>query len=429
MTTHFQYPSALPSLKTSLPGPKAKAMIDRDHEVLSTSYTRDYPLAVARGLGVGIEDVDGNWFLDFTAGIAVTNTGHCHPRVVQAIQEQAAKVIHMCGTDFYLDPMLVLAERLCKLSPGNFDKRVYFANSGAEAVEAALKLARYHTKRTHIIAFHGAFHGRTMGALSLTASKVQQRRGFAPLLSDIHHAVYNDIASIERILKTVAPPEEVAAIFIEPIQGEGGYITQKDNFLSRVRALCDQHGILMVMDEIQAGFGRTGKMFASEHYGVAGDIMCLAKGLASGMPLGAIVAKKSVMTWKPGNHGSTFGGNPVACAAANATIELLQEDLVENAAARGEQLRAGLASLRQKHKAVGEVRGLGLMIAMDIVDTKGVLAPELRMKLVVEAFNRGLLLLPCGESAIRFIPALCVTAEQVDTAVKIFDEVLSVTKA
>lgn len=427
MTTHFQYPSKLPNIKTSLPGPKAKTMVDRDHAVTSPSYTRDYPLAVARGLGVGIEDVDGNWFLDFTAGIAVTNTGHCHPRVVQAITDQANKVIHMCGTDFYLDPMLVLAERLCKLAPGNFEKRVYFGNSGTEAVEAALKLARHHTKRTRLIAFHGAFHGRTMGSLSLTASKVQQRRGFAPLLSDVHHAIYNDINSIERIFKTTAPPEEVAAIFIEPIQGEGGYITQKDDFLQKVRDLCDKHGIMMVMDEIQSGFGRTGKMFASEHYGVAGDIVCLAKGLASGMPLGAIVAKKSVMSWKPGNHGSTFGGNPVACAAANATIDLLQDGLIANSAARGDQLRQGLTALQKKHKSVGEVRGLGLMIAMDIVDGKG-LAPDLRMKYVVEAFNRGLLLLPCGESAIRFIPALCVTAEQIDTAVKIFDEVLGAVK-
>jgi len=430
VTEHFNYPSALPNLKMSLPGPKVKAMIERDHAVTSPSYTRDYPLAVSRGLGVGIEDLDGNWFLDFTAGIAVTNSGHCHPAVVKAITDQANRIIHMCGTDFYLEPMVELAESLAKLTPGNFAKRVYFGNSGTEAVEAAIKLARFSTKRTRLIAFHGAFHGRTLGALSLTASKVQQRRGFAPLLSDVHHAVYGDLESIERIFKTTAPPEEVAAIFVEPLQGEGGYIVPKPEFLHGIRKICDKHGILMVLDEIQAGMGRTGKMFCQEHFGVVGDIVCVAKGLASGMPLGAIVAKADVMNWKPGNHGSTFGGNPVACAAANATIKLLQDGLIDNTNARGEQLRAGLGKIAAQHKAVGEIRGLGLMVACDIVNPQNpkVLDPELRNRLVVAAFHQGLLLLPCGESAIRFIPALCVTADQMDTALKLFAAAVAATR-
>ena len=424
----FQYPCALPNLKMALPGPKAAAIIDRDHKVTSPSYTRDYPLAVKRGLGVGIEDMDGNWFLDFTAGIAVTNTGHCHPAIVKAVKEQSENLLHMCGTDFYLEPLLVLAEKLSALAPGKENKRCFFSNSGTEAVEAALKLARFHTKRTKLIGFFGAFHGRTMGSLSITASKTVQRRGFAPLMPEVYHAVFNDIESIEKLFKQTVPAEEVAAIFVEPIQGEGGYVVAKSEFLRALRALCDKHGILMVMDEIQAGMGRTGKMFAHEHFGVEADIICTAKGLASGFPLGAIVAKESVMTWKPGNHGSTFGGNPVACAAAIATIEVLENGYIANAAARGEEFRAGLCSLQKKHKSVGEIRGLGLMLACDIVDSKCALAPDLRMKLVVAAFHHGLLLLPCGESAIRFIPGLCVDSSQIQKGLSIFDEVLSAVK-
>ncbi len=430
----------VPSIRTDLPGPRARALLERDHQFMSPSYTRIYPLVCARGSGAVIEDVDGNLFLDFTAGIAVTATGHCHPQVVAAIQDQAARLIHMSGTDFYYAPQTDLAQRLAEVAPGNSPKRVFFTNSGAEALEAALKLARWHTGRSRALAFFGAFHGRTYGAMSLSGSKLVHRRGFSPLVPDIHHVPFprgctkcgalgcECVRQIEEtVLKRVAPPEEVAAIFVEPIQGEGGYHVSPPGFLRGLRELCDRHGMLLVADEVQSGMGRTGKMFAVQHWGVEPDIVCLAKGIASGMPLGAIIARAQVMDWPPGSHASTFGGNPVSCRASLATLELLQGGYIANAAERGEQLRRGLLALHPKFPELGEVRGLGLMMAVDLVKDRAgpVLDHDLRDGVVQDAFHRGLLLLGCGEAAIRFCPPLCVTAAQVDTVLRLLAEVLA----
>jgi len=354
----FQFDDRMvPDLKTPPPGPKARALLARDQEYVSPSYTRVYPLVVERGSGAVIEDVDGNLYLDCTAGIAVTSTGHCHPKVVEAIQDQAAKLLHMSGTDFYYQPQIDLAQRLGELGPGPGKRRVFFTNSGAEALEAALKLARWHTGRSRVIAFFGAFHGRTYGAMSLSGSKLVHRRGFSPLVPDIHHTPYprgcttcevpeRDCLCVKQIeetlFKRVAPPEEVAAIFVEPIQGEGGYHVPPAGFLPALRELCDRHGILLVLDEVQTGMGRTGKMYACQHWGVDPDILCLAKGIASGMPLGAMIAKDEVMTWPSGSHASTFGGNPVSCRAALATLDLLRDGYMDNAALRGQQLTDGL---------------------------------------------------------------------------------------
>jgi 4-aminobutyrate aminotransferase len=429
----------VPSIHTPLPGPRAREFLERDKAVMSPSYTRGYPLVVARGSGAVIEDVDGNLFLDFTAGIAVVATGHCHPHVTAAIQDQAAKLIHMSGTDFYYEPEIALAERLSELAPGNSPKLVFFTNSGAESLEAALKLARWHTGRARAIAFFGAFHGRTYGAMSLSGSKVVHRKGFSPLVPDIHHVPYprrdqlhnpnsarETLKHIEEtLLRRTASPDEVAAIFVEPVQGEGGYHVPPPDFLPLLRQLCDKHGILMVADEVQSGMGRTGKMFAVEHWNVEPDILCLAKGIASGMPLGAMIARGEVMDWPPGSHASTFGGNPVSCRAALATIELLQGGMIKNSAERGEQVKEGLWKLQKRFPdTVGDVRGLGLMVAMDIV-SNGASDPGLRDKMVQSAFDRGLLLLGCGESAIRFCPPLCVSAEQVQAALGILGEILA----
>jgi 4-aminobutyrate aminotransferase len=436
----------VPCLRTELPGPRARALLERDHEYMSPSYTRAYPLVCARGSGAVIEDVDGNLFLDFTAGIAVTAAGHCHPKVVAAIQDQAARLIHMSGTDFYYEPQIDLAQRLAELAPGQSAKRVFFTNSGAEALEAALKLARWHTGRPRAVAFFGAFHGRTYGAMSLSGSKVVHRRGFSPLVPDIHHVPFprgcnscNDAAlgcacvrQIEEMLfRRTAPPDEVAAIFVEPVQGEGGYFVSPPGFLRGLRDLCDRHGILLVADEVQTGMGRTGKLFAVEHWGVEPDIICLAKGIASGMPLGAMVARADVMDWPSGSHASTFGGNPVSCRASLATIDLLLGGYIANAASRGEQLKHGLAALGRRFPQAGEVRGLGLMVAMDVVKdrARNVLDPDQRDAVVQAAFRRGLLVLGCGEAALRFCPPLCITAEQVQTALRILGEVLAGCKA
>ncbi len=324
-----------PRIIGPLPGPRGAAWLERDDRVMSPSYTRAYPLVVRRARGAMIEDMDGNRFLDYTAGIAVTNAGHSHPKVVAAIRKQAGRLIHMSGTDFYYTPQIRLAERLAAMAPGPEPKRVFFTNSGAESIEAALKLARRHTGRTRALAFMHAFHGRTYGAMSLSGSKPMQRRGFAPLVPEIHHARYGDLESVRAILRTICPPEELAAIFVEPIQGEGGYIVPPADFLPGLRKLCDEHGVLLVFDEVQSGIGRTGKMFASEHWGVAGDIVCLAKGIANGLPLGAIIARASVMDWPSGSHASTFGGNPVACAAALATLRLVVRKYRANAVRRG----------------------------------------------------------------------------------------------
>ena len=417
----------VPSIKTKPPGPNARSLLARDEQYLSPSYTRAYPLVAARGSGATIEDVDGNLFLDFTAGIAVVATGHCHPQVVQAIQDQAAKLIHMSGTDFYYQPQIDLAERLAKLAPGSQPKKVFFTNSGAEAVEAALKLARYHTGRQHVVAFYGAFHGRTFGAMSLSGSKLQHRRGFEPLVPEIHHVAYGDCDQIEqKLFRHIAPPEEVAAIFVEPIQGEGGYIVPPPEFHPRLREICDRHGILLVADEVQTGMGRTGKMFAIEHWGVVPDIICMAKGIASGMPLGAIVAAAEIMDWQRGSHASTFGGNPVSCRAALVTLDLIESEYMANARDRGAELIAGLRRMAARNPLLGDVRGVGLMVGVDIVAPEGSTesAAQWRDRIELEAFNHGLLLLGCGERTLRFCPPLCITPQEVDTALEVLEQVL-----
>ncbi len=429
----------VPQIRTALPGPKARELLERDARYMSPSYTRIYPLVVERGSGAVIQDVDGNLFLDFTAGIAVTSTGHCHPRVTAAIADQAHKLLHMSGTDFYYQPQIDLAQRLAESGPGASPKRVFFTNSGAEALEAALKLARWHTGRSRALAFFGAFHGRTYGAMSLSGSKLVHRRGFAPLVPDIHHVPYprgchgcdsggecECVRQIEEtVLRRIAPPDEVAAVFVEPIQGEGGYYVPPPGFLPALRALCDKHGFLLVADEVQTGMGRTGKLYAVEHWDVEPDIICLAKGIASGMPLGAIVTREEVMDWPPGSHASTFGGNPVSCRAALATLDLLESGYIANAAERGKQLKHELQRLQQRHPEIREVRGLGLMVAMDLANEDGAPLGARRDEVIQAAFRRGLLLLGCGESAVRFCPPLCISAEQVETAIRILDTVLS----
>jgi 4-aminobutyrate aminotransferase len=435
----------VPRIHTALPGPKGQALLDRDARYTSPSYTRVYPLVVERGSGAVIQDVDGNLFLDFTAGIAVASTGHCHPHVTAAITDQAHKLLHMSGTDFYYQPQIDLAQRLAESGPGTSPKLVFFTNSGAEALEAALKLARWHTGRSRAIAFFGAFHGRTYGAMSLSGSKLVHRRGFAPLVPDIHHVPYprgchgcdteeagcECVRQIEEtVLRRIAPPDEVAAVFVEPIQGEGGYYVPPPGFLPALRALCDRHGFLLVADEVQSGMGRTGKLYAVEHWDVEPDIICLAKGIASGMPLGAMVARQEVMDWPPGSHASTFGGNPVSCRAALATLDLLEGGYIANAAERGEQLKQGLLRLQKKNSEIREVRGLGLMTAMDLANERvGSPAATRRDEVVQSAFRHGLLLLGCGESAVRFCPPLCVSAEQVETALRIVETVLSERRA
>ncbi len=424
----------LPEIRTSLPGPRARAVIERDHAVLSPSYTRSYPLVAGSAQGAIVEDVDGNRFLDFSAGIAVVSTGHCHPRVVAAIQKQAARLIHMSGTDFYYENMVTLAERLAATLPG--PRRVYFGNSGAEANEAAMKLARYATHRTSFIAFLGAFHGRTLGALSLTASKAVQRRGFGPLVPGVYHVPYPDsyrqgdragrmsIEAIERLFRTIVPPEEVAAIVVEPVQGEGGYLVPPAGFLADLERIAKAHGILLVFDEVQCGMGRTGKLWAWEHCGVAPDILTTAKGIASGMPLSAMIARADLMQWKPGAQASTFGGNPVTVAAALETLDLLEESLIENAARVGAHMMERLTAWPKRIRSVGDVRGLGLMIGIELVrdrETKE-RAQDLRDAVVERAFKRGLLVLGAGENAIRLCPPLLVTREQADFAMDVLEE-------
>jgi 4-aminobutyrate aminotransferase len=387
-----------------------------------------------RGQGAIVEDVDGNRFLDFNAGIAVASTGHCHPRVVAAIRRQSARLIHMSGTDFYYQNMVELAERLAASAPGNLPRRVYFGNSGTEAIEAALKLARYHTRRDKFIAFLGGFHGRTMGSLSLTASKAVQRRGFGPLLPGVFHVPYPrseesaaaSIEAIERLFHTVAPPEEVAAIVFEPVQGEGGYLVPPRKFFDDLQRLARQHGILLVADEVQSGMGRTGKMWACEHFGLVPDILATAKGIASGLPLGAIIARAGLMDWKPGAHASTFGGNPVAVAAALATLDLLESGLIANAARVGAHLMTRLRDWPQRFPHVAEVRGLGLMIGIEIVrdQRSREKAPDLRDQLVQMAFERGLLVLGAGENTLRLSPPLIITTKQADFACGLLEQCL-----
>ncbi|HEY1576255.1 MAG TPA: acetyl ornithine aminotransferase family protein [Terracidiphilus sp.] len=436
-----------PKLVGPVPGPKAVAAVEADSRLISPSYTRGYPLVAKRGRGLRVEDVDGNEFLDFAAGIAVTSTGHCHPEVVAAIQKQAAELIHISGTDFYNQPLTELAERLSAVAPMRGPHRVFYGNSGAEAIECAIKLARYHTGRQHIIAFLGAFHGRTMGALSLTASKPQQKRRFAPLMPGVTHVRYpyayrgctggpqeEEAFALgcaryieEKLFKTILPPEEVAAIFVEPIQGEGGYVVAPNNFLQELRAICDRHGILLVADEVQSGAGRTGKWWAIEHSGVEPDIVCSAKGIASGMPLGVCMSKAEIMDWVPGSHASTFGGNPIALAAALATFDVLQGGAIENAAKVGAKMLERLHGWKKSHSLVGDVRGRGLMIGIELVKNKETREPatELRNRVEELAFERGLIILGCGETSIRLCPALIVTEEEATVGLDILEDALT----
>ena len=435
----------LPRLQTALPGPKAKKVLALDEQYVSPSYTRDYPLVAKTGRGAVIEDVDGNVFLDFAAGIAVCSTGHCHPHVVAAIQKQAAELIHMSGTDFYYESLPRLAQRLAGIAPGKEPKRVYFGNSGTEAIEAAMKLARYHTKREKFIAFYGCFHGRTMGALSLTASKAVQRKGFGTLIGGVTHVPYPNayrcpfghsaetcgmetIELLEReIFKRILDPEEIAGIVIEPIQGEGGYLPAPKAFLQEIQRICRQHGILLIVDEVQSGMGRTGKWWALEHAGIEPDIITSAKGIASGMPLSATIAKASVMNWKPGAHASTFGGNPVCIAAAQATMDLLESAYMDNARKMGEFIFAKIGGWRERHRIVGDIRGKGLMIGIEIVRDQKTKekAQDLRNRIVGLAFHKGLLILGAGENSVRLSPPLLIDEEQAEFAVGTLDECIS----
>ena len=435
----------VPDIRTALPGPNAAAIIARDAAAVSPSYTRDYPLVIARGEGVSVEDVDGNLFLDCTAGIAVASTGHSHPTVVEAIVEQAGRFLHMSGTDFYYELQTRLGEELSAVAPMPGPHRSFFSNSGTEANEAALKLAKFVTKRHNVIAFLGAFHGRSMGSLSLTASKIRQRQGFGPLVPGTFHAPYPDpyrrpagstpeswadscIDVIEQQLFTqLVSPDEVAAVVVEPIQGEGGYIVPPDAFLQRLRELTRRFGILLIVDEVQSGMGRTGRMFAIEHAGVEPDVVTIAKGIAWGMPLGVTMARADVMSWPPGSHASTFGGNPVSCAAAVATLKLLREGLMRNAAEVGLHLIAGARALMEKHSIIGDVRGRGLMVGLEFVrdrETKERATTE-RDRIVRACFERGLLVLGAGRNAIRLSPPLVLTRSQADTALEILDQAIA----
>jgi len=434
-----------PVIKTALPGPKARALIERDAKVVSPSYTRGYPLVIDHASRATVEDVDGNVFLDCAAGIAVNSTGHSHPDVVKAIADQAGRFLHMSGTDFYYEPQVRLAEEIAAIVPIEGGVKSFFGNSGTEAIEAAIKLARFATGRPNILAFLGGFHGRTMGALALTASKPVQRRGFGPLMAGVYHAPYADCYRCPVGLKPetcaaecldyiehqlfvhLLSPDEVAAIVVEPIQGEGGYVVAPDQFLQRLRELTRTQGILLVVDEVQSGMGRTGKMFAIEHARVQPDVVAIAKGVASGMPLGVTAARADLMTWPPGAHASTFGGNPVSCAAALVTIKLLKDQLIANAADVGAHLMAGLNALMDKHLLIGDVRGRGLMVGVELVrnrETKERATDE-RNAVVTAAFRRGLLILGAGKNSIRFSPPLVLTRDEADTAVVLFDQALT----
>ncbi|MBS1855849.1 MAG: acetyl ornithine aminotransferase family protein [Acidobacteria bacterium] len=444
-TTLEQVRRDLPVLNGPLPGPRARAVMERDARTVSPSYTRSYPLVASKGEGAMVEDVDGNRFLDFNAGIAVVSTGHCHPEVVRAIQEQAGRLIHMSGTDFYYEALPALAEALSRIAPGTEARRVSFGNSGAEAVEGAIKLARWSTGREKIIAFLGSFHGRTMGALSLTARKAVQRAGFGPLVPGVIHAPYpycyrcpygqkpdtcatECVQHIEKtLLKTIVPAEETAAIVVEPVQGEGGYIVPPRKFFDELTRVCRENGILLVADEVQSGMGRTGRMWAADHFDLVPDIFTVAKGIASGLPLGATVARADLMTWPPGAHASTFGGNPVACEAALVTIRLLEQGLVDNAARMGARMRARMDTWPARFPIVGDVRGLGLMIGLELVRDRESRekAPELRDRVVQLAFERGMLILGAGDNTLRLCPPLIITRDQCDFALDTLEACLT----
>ncbi|HEV8125024.1 MAG TPA: acetyl ornithine aminotransferase family protein [Gemmatimonadales bacterium] len=439
MTTGKMETPDYPRIVTPPPGPRAKAIVDRDSEWTSPSYIKEYPLAIAGGSGAMVEDVDGNRYIDFMAGIAVSATGYNHPKVVKAIQEQAGKFLHVCGTDFYFEGFARLAERLAKSVAGPSKKRVFLTNSGTEAVEGAIKLARNHTKRTALIAFHGSFHGRSYGGMSLTSSKTKQRKHFGPFLPEVYHvpfanpyrdggdqaAMENSLGALKALFDRQVSPEDVAGIFVEPIQGEGGYVIPPMGFLKALREICDEHGIMLVTDEVQCGVGRTGKMWASEWEGIEPDILCTAKGLGSGMPIGAFIAKESVMTWESGSHGSTFGGNPVCVAAALATLDIVQESL-PHIKAVGERILKSLKEMQARHPVIGDIRGRGLMIGVEFVKNQQTREPypELIDRVTERAFQKGLLLLGCGKSAFRLAPPLVLNEYDVDTGLAILDECL-----
>ncbi len=425
-----------PRILTTPPGPKGRAIIDRDAAWTSTSYIKEYPLVIAGGRGAMVEDVDGNRYLDYMAGIAVTSTGYNHPAVVAAIKDQAEKFLHICGTDFYFDDFAKLAERLGRLAPGPSRKRTFLSNSGTEAIEGAIKLARYHTRRTAMISFQGSFHGRSCGALSLTSSKVKQHKHFGPLLPEVYHVPYpnpyrnpnaaeQSLAALHDLFLRQVSPDDVAAIFVEPIQGEGGYVIPPAGFLTALRNLCDQHGILLVADEVQCGVGRTGKMWACDWDNVEPDIIVTAKGLGSGMPIGAFIAKESVMTWEPGSHGSTFGGNPVCCAAALATLDIV-EPLLPHILAMGDRMLGHARRMQERYGVIGNVRGRGLMLGIEFVNDRATKepAPELIERLTDRAFKKGLLLLSCGQSTFRLAPPLILDEYDVDTGMGILEECL-----
>jgi 4-aminobutyrate aminotransferase len=439
-----------PSIKTALPGPKSLEIINADAQYVTPSYPRpDYKLVADHAEGVWITDPDENVFLDCNAGVAVCSTGHCHPEIVATIQKQASELIHLCGTDFYYRHMPELGKKLNEIVPIDGPTKTHFANSGAEAIETALKLAMYQTRRQKFIAFYSSFHGRTLGALSLTSSKTAQRLGFMRQALDVVHVPYpkkfrhfaNDMPTDDetisrdcinwienRVMKTTTPPEEVAGIILEVVQGEGGYIPAPTAFVKELRRLCDQHGIMLIVDEVQSGMGRTGKMFALDHHdGVKADIVCMAKGLGSGMPIGACTAKADIMDWHKGAHASTFGGNPVALASALKTIELLQGGLVENSKTVGAYLQNCLNDLKEKYDVIGDVRGLGMMLGVEFVTDKHSLkpAPELRDKIEYACYERGLIILGCGNNTIRWSPPLILSKENVDVAIEIFDDAIA----
>jgi len=433
-----------PEIKISPPGPNAEEILERDKRFISPSNPRAYPFVMDRGEGVWVYDVDGNRYLDLNAGIAVAATGHRHPQVIEAIKKQLDRFLHYSGADFYYREEIELAEKLAEIVPGAKNKRVFFSNSGSEAVETAMKLARYKTGRPIFMAFTGSFHGRTLGALSLTASKMFHRKKFSPLLPQVIHVPFpnpyrppfgvspDEVTDVildyieNNLFKTVAPPEDVAAFFVEPIQGEGGYVVPPFDFYGKLKELLYKYDILFVVDEVQSGMGRTGKMFAIEHFEVIPDIVTIAKGIASGMPLGATVARPSLMDWKKGAHASTFGGNPVSCAAALATIKLLEEELVENAGKVGKFLIDNLKEMRKRYDFIGDVRGLGLMVGIEIVEdpVKKTPSPKLRDRIVMECFRKGILVLGAGDSAIRFSPPLIISEDQVSVGLEIFENVL-----
>jgi len=429
----------------NLPGPKAQAMIERDRKVISPSYPRGYPFVMDHGKGSEVWDVDGNRFLDFMGGIAVVATGYSHPQVVKAIQEQAEKFIHI-SSDFYHENWIRLGEKLNEIAPFEEDALSFMTNSGTEAVEAAIKLARYHTKRTNFIGFTGAFHGRTMGAVTFTASKAKYHGGFYPLMNGVTHAPFpNPYRPVlerrkgedygeavvryieEEILAQILPPKDVAGILVETIQGEGGYIVPPDGFYPALRKLCDKHGILLILDEVQSGMGRTGKWWAIDHFGIEPDIITSAKGIASGMPLGACIARKSVMNWEIGTHGNTYGGNPVSCVAALATIDLVEKQFMQNAKEVGEYAMEALEEIKARHPSIGDVRGKGLMIGVELVKDRETKEPAKQLidRLVDLAYERGLLTLSCGQSVIRIAPPLAITKTEMDEGLRLFEDALT----